>query len=185
MLWPHGGAPRRPRRRQRAGSVPRHGNRVDRPLDDKRVERIWRQESLKVSQKQPKRARLWWADDSYIRHRSEYPNHVWSYDFIKERTPDGRPLKMLTMVDQYTRECLAIAMRRRLTSREVQEVLNAWFLIRGCPTHIRSDNSQEFIATALRAWYRVWLWCPYSSGGAVRGKMSMSNPLTGRYEMNC
>ena len=75
-------------------------------------------------------------------------------------------------------------MRRRLTSREVQEVLSALFLIRGCPTYIRSDNGQEFIATALQAWYRVWLWCPYSSSGAVRGKMRMSNPLTGRREIS-
>ena len=118
-----------------------------------RVERIWRQEGLKVPQKQPKRARLWFADGSCIRRRAEYPNHVWSYDFVMERTQDGRPLKMLTVVDEYTRECLAIAVRRRLTSREVQEVLSALFLHRGCPTHIRSDNGPEFLARALRAWY--------------------------------
>ena len=122
-------------------------------VNHKRVERIWRQEGLKVPQKQPKRARLWFADGSCIRRRAEYPNHVWSYDFVMERTQDGRPLKMLTVVDEYTRECLAIAVRRRLTSREVQEVLSELFLHRGCPTHIRSDNGPEFIARALRAWY--------------------------------
>lgn len=114
---------------------------------------IWRQEGLKVPQKQPKRARLWFADGSCIRRRAEYPNHVGSYDFVMERTQDGRPLKRLTVVDEYTRECLAIAVRRRLTSREVQEVLSELFLHRGCPTHIRSDNGPEFIARALRAWY--------------------------------
>jgi transposase InsO family protein len=121
----------------------------------KRVERLWRQEGLKVPQKQPKRARLWFADGSCIRRRAEYPNHVWSYDFVMDRTQDGRPIKMLTVVDEYTRECLAIAVRRRLTSREVQEVLSELFLSRGCPTHIRSDNGPEFIARALRAWYGV------------------------------
>ena len=72
-----------------------------------------------------------------------------------ERTQDGRPLKLLTVVDEYTRECLAIAIRRRLTSREVQEVLSKLFLHRGCPTHIRSDNGPEFIAWALRTWHGV------------------------------
>ncbi len=124
-------------------------------VNHKRVERIWRQEGLKVPQKQPKRARLWLADGSCLRQRPEYPNHVWSYDFVMERTQDGRPLKMLTVVDEYTRECLAIAVRRRLTSREVQEVLSELFLQRGCPTHIRSDNGPECIARALQAWYRV------------------------------
>jgi transposase InsO family protein len=122
-------------------------------VNHKHVERIWRQEGLKVPQKQPKRARLWLADGSCIRRRAEYPNHVWSYDFVMERTQDGRPLKMLTVVDEYTRECLAIAVRRRLRSQDVQEVLAELFLLRGCPTHIRSDNGPEFIARMLRQWY--------------------------------
>ena len=121
-------------------------------VNHKRVERLWRPEGLTVPQTQPKRARLWFADGSCIRRRAEYPNHVWSYDLVMDRTQDGRPLKMLTVVDEYTRECLAIAVRRRLTSREVQEVLSEFFLCRGCPTHIRSDNGPECIARALRAW---------------------------------
>ena len=124
-------------------------------VNHKRVERLWRQEGLKVPQKQPKRARLWVANGSCLRQRPLYPNHVWSYDFVMERTQDGRPLKLLTVVDEYTRACLAIAVRRRLTSRDVQEVLSELFLRRGCPTHIRSDNGPEFIARALQAWYRV------------------------------
>jgi len=124
-------------------------------VNHKRVERIWRQEGLKVPQKQPKRARLWFADGSCVRHRPAYPNHVWAYDFVMERTQDGRPLKMLTVVDEYTRECLAIAVRRRMRASDVQEVLGELFLTHGCPTHIRSDNGPEFIATTLRAWYRL------------------------------
>jgi len=92
-------------------------------VNHKHVERIWRQEGLKVPQKQPKRARLWLADGSCIRRRAEYPNPVWSYDFVMDRTQDGRPLKLLTIVDEYTRECLAIAVRRRLRSQDGQEVL--------------------------------------------------------------
>ncbi len=91
-------------------------------MNHKRVERIWRQEGLKVPQKQPKRARLWLADGSCIRRRAEYPNHVWSYDFVMDRTRDGRPLKPLTVLDEYTRKCLAIAVRRRIRSQEVMEV---------------------------------------------------------------
>lgn len=121
----------------------------------KRVERIWRQEGLTGPQTQPKRARRWLADGSCLRQRPLYPHHVWSYDCVMDRTQDGRPLKRLTVVDEYSLECLAIAVRPRLTSREVQEVLSEWCLRHGCPTHIRSDNGPEFIATALRAWYRV------------------------------
>jgi transposase InsO family protein len=92
-------------------------------VNHEHVERLWRQEGLQVPQKQPKRARLWLADGSCIRRRAEYPNSVWSYDFVMDRTQDGRPLKLLTIVDEYTRECLAIAVRRRLRSQDVQEVL--------------------------------------------------------------
>jgi len=123
-------------------------------VNHKRVERIWRQEGLKVPQKQPKRARLWLADGSCIRKRPAYRHHVWSYDFVMDRTHDGRPLKMLVVVDEYSRECLAIEVRRRLTSQGVQEVLGALFLQHGCPEYIRSDNGPEFIAQALRQWYQ-------------------------------
>ena len=99
-----------------------------------RVEWIWRQEGLKVPQKQPKLARLWFADGSCLRRRGEYPNHVWSYDFVMDRTQDGRPLKLLTVVDEYTPRVSAIAIQRRLTSQGVQEVWSELFLRRGCPT---------------------------------------------------
>ena len=124
-------------------------------VNHKRVERIWRQEGLKGPQKQPKRARLWLADGSCMRRRPVYPNHVWAYDVVMERTQDGRPRKLRTVVDEYTRECLAMAVRRRISATDVQEVLGELFLTHGCPTHIRSDNGPECIASALRAWYRL------------------------------
>ena len=121
-------------------------------VNAKRVERIWRQEGLKVPRKQPKRGRLWFADGSCIRRRAERRNHVWSYDFVFERTHDGRPLRMLTLVDEYTHECLAIDVERRLDSEDVLERLEALFVLRGTPEFIRSDNGAEFTAKAVREW---------------------------------
>ena len=121
-------------------------------VNAKRVERIWRQEGLRVPRKQRKRGRLWLADGSCIRRRAEHRNHVWSYDFVFERTRDGRPLRMLTIVDEYTRECLAIDVERRLSSEDVMERLTELFVQRGTPDYIRSDNGPEFIANALRDW---------------------------------
>ena len=121
-------------------------------VNAKRVERIWRQEGLKVPRKQPKRGRLWFADGSCIRRRAEHRNHVWTYDFVFERTHDGRPLRMLTLVDEYTRECLAIDVERRLDSENVLECLEALFVARGTPEFIRSDNGAEFTAKAVREW---------------------------------
>jgi putative transposase len=121
-------------------------------VNAKRVQRIWRSEGLKVPAKQPKRGRLWLADGSCIRLRPERPNHVWSYDFVAEKTHDGRPLKLLTVVDEYTRECLAIRVERRITSHEVLMTLADLFLEYGIPEHIRSDNGPEFVAKAVRDW---------------------------------
>ncbi len=118
----------------------------------KRVERIWRQEGLKVPAKQPKRRRLWPNDGSCIRLRPQRRNHVWSYDFLFDRTHDGRALKMLRVIDEYTRECLAIEVGRRLTSRDVLRVLAGVMLRRGVPAHIRSDNGPEFVAKTVREW---------------------------------
>jgi transposase InsO family protein len=83
-------------------------------VNHKRVERIWRKEGLKVPKKQPKRGRLWLNDGSCVRLRPTHRNHVWSYDFMAERTHDGRPIKILTVIDEYSRECLAIVVERRL-----------------------------------------------------------------------
>ncbi len=89
----------------------------------KRVERIWRREGLKVPQKQPKKGRLWLADGSCVRLRPERPNHVWSYDFVESRTHDGRKVRMLNLVDEFTRECLAIRVSRKLHSTDVIDIL--------------------------------------------------------------
>jgi len=121
-------------------------------VNHKRVERLWRQEGLRVPAKQPKRGRLWLADGSIVRLRAEHPNHVWAYDFVFDRTADGRKLRMLTVVDEYTRECLAIEVARRLRSQDVLAVLADLCVRRGPPAYIRSDNGAEFAARAVRHW---------------------------------
>jgi putative transposase len=118
----------------------------------KRVERIWRQEGLKVPAKQPKRGRLWLNDGSCVRLRPERPNHVWSYDFVEGRTHNGRKFRMLNLIDEFTRECLAIRIDRKLRSTDVIDVLSDLFILRGVPGHIRSDNGPEFVAKAVRDW---------------------------------
>lgn len=120
-----------------------------------RVYRIWRQEGLQVPQKQPKRARLWLATGSCVRKRPERPNHVWSYDFVADRTQDGRPFRILNILDEYTRECLASVVARRIRSQDVLLILAELFVSRGMPTHIRSDNGSEFIARKLRHWLNM------------------------------
>jgi len=121
-------------------------------VNHKRVERIWRREGLKVPQKQPKRSRLWLNDGSCIRLRPEHKDHVWSYDFVAARTADGRPLRILTILDEYTRECVSIAVQRQIRSQDVISVLTDLFLRRGIPEYIRSDNGPEFTAKAVRDW---------------------------------
>ena len=122
------------------------------PIGKDRVQRIWRREGLKVPQKQRARARLWLNDGSCVRLRPERANHVWSYDFVSAMTHDGRMLRMLTLIDEYTRECLAIRVARRLGRYEVIETLADVMLCRGVPEHIRSDNGPEFVAKELRKW---------------------------------
>ena len=121
-------------------------------VNAKRVQRIWRQEGLKVPQKQPKRGRLWLNDGSCVRLRAQRANHVWSYDFVEDRTHDGRKFRMLCVIDEFTREALAIRVKRRLNSTDVLETLADLMILRGPPAYIRSDNGPEFIATALREW---------------------------------
>ncbi|MEJ0094953.1 MAG: IS3 family transposase [Methylocella sp.] len=118
----------------------------------KRVERIWRREGLKVPARQPKRGRLWLNDGSCVRLRPQCPNHVWSYDFVEDRTHDGRKYRMLNIIDEFTRECIAIRINRQLKAADVIDVLSDLFILRGVPVHIRSDNGPEFIAKALRDW---------------------------------
>ena len=121
-------------------------------VNHKRVERIWRQAGLKVPKNQPRRGRLWLNDGSCIRLRPAHKDHVWAYDFVSARTHDGVALRMLTIVDEFTRECLAIDVARRLTSDDVLERLSDLFVRRGLPDHIRSDNGPEFTAQVVRDW---------------------------------
>ena len=119
-------------------------------VNHKRVERIWRREGLKVPAKQPKRGRLWLNDGSCVRLRPQGPNHVWAYDFVLVRTQDSRAVRLLTIIDEYTRECLAIRADRQIRSSDVIETLAELMMIRGVPDHIRSDNGPEFTARAVR-----------------------------------
>jgi transposase InsO family protein len=121
-------------------------------VNHKRVERLWRREGLKVPKKQPKRARLWLNDGSCIRLRPQYKNHVWSYDFVTARTSDGRALRMLNILDEYSRECLCIWVARHITADDVIEVLSTLFITIGIPEYIRSDNGPELTAKSLREW---------------------------------
>jgi transposase InsO family protein len=121
-------------------------------VNHKRVERIWRREGLKVPSKQPKHGRLWLNDGSCIRLRPSWPNHVWAYDFVQARTHDGRAFRMLTVIDEYTRECLAIEVARKLRHDDVLACLTDLFTRLGPPDHIRSDNGAEFTAIAVRDW---------------------------------
>lgn len=121
-------------------------------VNHKRVERIWRQEGLKGPQKQPKRKRLWLTDGSCIRLRPERRNHVWSYDMAMIRTTDGRPIRILVIIDEYTRECLSLHVARRIRHQDVLDQLYELFLVQGTPEYVRSDNAPEFTAKAVRKW---------------------------------
>ena len=121
-------------------------------VNHKRIERLWRREGLKVPQKQPKWRRIWLNDGSCVRLRLAYKDHVWSYDFVQDRTSDGRAFRMLTLIDEHSRECLAIDVARRLNSENVLERLSDLFVRRGVPDYIRSDNGPEFTAKKVTEW---------------------------------
>ncbi len=121
-------------------------------VNHKRVQRIWRKEGLKVPTKQPKRARLWLNDGSCIRLRPEHKDHVWSYDFMVERTSNGRAFRILSIIDEFTRECLTILVARKITTQDVIDELFNLFILRGIPENIRSDNGTEFTARQIRKW---------------------------------
>jgi putative transposase len=124
-------------------------------VNDKRVERLWRRERLKVPVKQPKKGRLWLNDGSCIRLRPTYVDHVWSYDFVHHRTEDGRAYRTLNILDEFSRECLDIKVKRKLNSTDVIDALTDLFILRGVPAYIRSDNGPEFIAEAVRQWIKA------------------------------
>jgi putative transposase len=121
-------------------------------VNHKRVERIWRQEGLKVPKRHKKKGRLYLNDGSCIRLRPHWPNHVWSYDFVAERLKGGTKIRTLTVIDEYTRECLALRTDYKLGADEVMDVLTDLFIAKGIPDHIRSDNGSEFTAKSIKIW---------------------------------
>ena len=149
-----------------------------------RVQCIWRREGLKIPAKQKPRGRLWLHDGSCIRLRPERANHVWSYDFVKAMTHDGRALRMLVLIDEYTRECLALRVARRLGSLQVIDTLADVMLVRGIPEHIRSDNGPEFIAEELRKWLGSWARGRCTSSLGVRGRTGTVRASTGSCAMS-
>jgi putative transposase len=121
-------------------------------VNRKRIHRLWRKEGLKVPQKQRKKRRLGTSQNACHRRRAEFKDHVWCWDFIFDRTAAGTSLKWLSIIDEYTRECLALKVDRSITSEDVLDTLAERFAMRGVPRHIRSDNGPEFIAQAIRRW---------------------------------
>lgn len=154
-------------------------------VNHKRVERIWRKEGLKVPAKQPKRSRLWLNDGSCVRLRPQYPNHVWSYDFVQDRTHDSRGIRILNIIDEYTRKSLASYVARNIRQGDVQECLTELFCQRGVPAHLRSDNGPEFTAKMLREWLRKLNIGTQFMSQAALGKMATWNHSMGGCETNC
>jgi transposase InsO family protein len=143
-----------------------------------RVERVWRQEGLKVPKRHKPKRRLRLGDGSCIRRRPERKDHVWAYDFVAARTYDGRPFRMLTIVDEFTRECLAIDVARSLKSEDVMAKLTDLFVSRGVPDHIRSDNGSEFTATDVRGWLGMLGVTTLYIDPKVSGKMATARAST-------
>jgi putative transposase len=121
-------------------------------INHKRVERIWREEGLKLPKKQTKKRRLWLNDGSCIRLRPEYKNHVWSYDFVEDKTYNKKKVRFLNILDEHSRECIASIPRRSWRNNDVIEALSKLMILKGCPEYLRSDNGSEFTANKLRKW---------------------------------
>ena len=142
-------------------------------INHKRVERIWREEGLKLPKKQTKKRRLWLNDGSCIRLRPEHKNHVWSYDFVEDKTHNGKKIRFLNIIDEYTHECLASIPRRSWRNNDVIEVLSGIMIMRGCPEYLRSDNGSEFTANKLRKWL--------SSVGVITAYIEPGSPWENGY----
>jgi putative transposase len=151
----------------------------------KRVARIWRQEGLKVPPKQPKRGRLWRNDGSCLRLRASWPDHVWSYDFVEARTHDGRKFRMLCLIDEFTREALAIRVKRKLNALDVLETLADVMISRGRPDYIRSDNGPDSLPKPCAAGLPMSAHRPPISNPAVPGKMAIAKASTASFATNC
>jgi putative transposase len=125
-------------------------------VNKKRIHRLWREAGLKVpASRERKRRRMGTSENGCTRRRAEYPGHVWSYDFAMDATEDGRRLKIMPIVEEYSRECLALEVERSITAEDVVKTLDRLFTERGAPSFIRSDNGPEFIAEAVKRWLEV------------------------------
>lgn len=148
------------RMRELVGQRPRFGYRRIAALlkregwraNPKRVYRLWRQEGFKVPRKKRKRRSLGVSANACHCRRAERKDHVWTWDFVFDRTTRGGALKWLSVVDEFTRECLTLKVARNVTSEDVIDALAELFAMRGVPRHIRSDNGPEFIAHAIQRW---------------------------------
>ena len=154
-------------------------------VNDKRVERLWRREGLKVPIRQPKKGRLWLNDGAGVRLRPEYRNHVWSYDFVDHRTDDGRAFRTLNILDEHSRECLAIRVKRKLNSTEVIDAPTDLFILRGVPAFIRSDNGPEFNAEAVRNWIKAVGAKPPTSSRDRPRRTDIAKVSTGECATSC
>ena len=154
-------------------------------VNHKRVERIWREEGLKVPKRQKKRGRLYLNDGSAIRLRPCWPNHVWSYDFVAERLSNGKKIRMLTVIDEYTRQCLSIRVGCSLKSDDVLDVMSDLFIAHGIPDHIRSDNGSEFTAKTLKGWLHSLGIKQLTLNQAHHGRMDITKVLMDACVTNC
>jgi putative transposase len=150
-----------------------------------RVQRIWRREGLKFPQKQNPRGRLWLNDGSCIRLRPERRNHVWSYDFVDAQTHDGRKLRLMTLIDEFSRECLAIRVARKINGLGVLETMAKVMMVRGVPEHIRSDNGPEMTSKAVRNWLANVGGRRFTLSRAHRGKTATARVSIANCVMNC
>ncbi len=154
-------------------------------VNPKRVHRIWRREGLKVQQKQPKRGRLWLNDGSCVRLRACWPNHMWSYDFVEARTHDGRKFRMLCLIDEYTREALAIRVKRKLNSTDVLETLADVMIDRGTPQYIRSAMALSSLLWLCGNGSLTSARRPPTSSQAVPGKTGSARASIASCETSC
>jgi len=154
-------------------------------VSDGRIERLWRREGLKVPQKQPKKGRLWLNDGSCVRLRPEYLNHVWSYDFVHCRTDDGKAFRTLNIIDEFSRECLAIKVDRKLNSTNVINALTDQFILRGFPVFIRSDNGPSSLLRLSETGLQLWAQRLPTSSQVLLGRMDIVKASMAGSEMNC
>lgn len=154
-------------------------------MNHKKVERLWREEGLQLPHRHKKRRRLYHKQSSVIRLRPHHPNHIWSVDFVHDKLSNGRPYKMLTVLDEYTREALCVAVRSKMNGEDVLDALYPLLLKRGKPEYIRSDNGPEFLAAILQNWLSKVALSQSKSTRVRLGRMVTMNASMVLYDGNC